>query len=175
MYERNIKNKLDIIKSKEEAGDIKKEDPNKSFEVENFSDGKRKTQIAEERKRKAKMESLRAKKVETGINFTMETRLVKSILSTNSRINLSKPNGAAVASSRMSFYSNSKRAKEKARNIHMTNSMHRGGVRSSYSKSRIGSAFPRGEALENTSTKPVRPTTAIAHNKNKNKNVNFKS
>lgn len=93
MYERNIKNKMDIIKSKEEAGDIKKVDPNKSFEVENFSDGKRKTQIAEERKRKAKLESVRTKKVETGINFTMETRLVKSILSTNSRLKINKPKG----------------------------------------------------------------------------------
>lgn len=79
----------------------------------------------------------------------------------------------------MSFYSNSRKggkfsSKEKAKNIHMTNSMHRGGVRSSYAKSRIGSAFlskRRGniENMENTSAKPIRPTTALSHKQNTKK------
>ena len=65
------------------------------FEVENFGDGQRKTNIAIERKMKTK-KSLKRHKVKTGIKFSIETLLVKSVLGGG---------GRALNSSRMSDYS----------------------------------------------------------------------
>lgn len=80
LYERNVKNKLQIIQNKQETGEIKVVDPNQSIEVENFNGGMRRAQLAEERKLLAKEVNSLQKKVETGVNLSIETRLVKTIL-----------------------------------------------------------------------------------------------
>ena len=87
LYERNVQSKLQIIQSKQETGEIKASDPNGSVEVENFNGGMRRAQIAEERRLLAKEAKSLKKNVNTGVSLSMETRLVKTILSSNSRLN----------------------------------------------------------------------------------------
>ena len=155
MYDRNVKNKLSIIKNKQETGEIKIEDPNKSVEVENFNGGMRRAQLAEERKLIAKESNSTQKKVETGVVLSTETRLVKTILTTNSRLNSAhqravfrpqpefdefKSSAKAITHTSKGRMANSTSV-DKIRNIHRSSNLYRGKTKGSYTSLRINSAY----------------------------------